>query len=151
MSLATFNFITAKRPTPSYRATPEERRRQTALESIRVQKHLLARDLGEQVAPLTKTIHVAGENGIVQQKTVERKPVRWYWQTATGGYAVEMQYARSPVLIGGPGKSVIGAATLQEVGKMLDLLAESIGKGDLDKALAQASEGDKKRKIKKAA
>lgn len=150
MSLANLNFVTEKRPTPGYRATSEERRRQAVLEAIQVQKHLLAADLGQQVAPLTRTIRVADEHGVVHQKTVERKPVRWFWPT-TNGYAVEMQYARIPVPVGGTGKTTIGVKTLEEVGKVLDVLAEATSKGELDKALAQASEAAKKRKPKKAA
>lgn len=54
MSLANLNFVAEKRPTPTYRATSEERRRQAVLEAIQVQKHLLAVDLGQQAAPLIR-------------------------------------------------------------------------------------------------
>jgi len=150
MSLSALKFTTETRPTPTYRATTTEKRRETALANIAVQRQLLAQVRGEPVS-LTKTIRVADEAGVVQEKTVARKPVRWFWQTAKGTWVLEMVYARSPVAIGGPNKTVVACGKLEDIGKVLDTLAQAVADGSLDAQLAEAAEAAQARRVKKAA
>lgn len=150
MSLSALKFTNETRPTPTYRATTAEKRRETALANITTQRQLLAQVRGELVS-LTKTIRVADDTGAVHEKTVARKPVKWFWATAKGTWVLEMVYARTPVAIGGPGKTVVACGKLEDIGKVLDTLAQAVADGSLDAQLAEAAEAAKARRTKKAA
>lgn len=150
MSLSSLKFTNEVRPTPSYRATTTEKRRETALANITTQRQLLAQMRGETVS-LTRIIRVADESGGIQEKTVARKPVRWFWQTVKGGWVLEMVYARTPVAIGGPNKTVVACGKLEDIGKVLDTLAQAVADGSLDAQLAEAAEAAKARRATKKA
>lgn len=150
MPLSALKFTNETRPTPTYRATTTEKRRETALANITVQRQLLAQMRGEPIS-LTKIIRVADDTGAIQEKTVARKPVRWFWQTAKGAWVLEMVYARTAVAIGGPGKTVVACGKLEDIGKVLDTFAQAVADGGLDAALAEAADTAKARRTKKAA
>jgi hypothetical protein len=150
INLAALKFCNEVRPTPAFRSSPMEKMRATILNGIANQRILVAQERGENVR-LTKTIRVATDSGATEEKTVARKPAKWFWATAKGNVVMEMTYSRIAVAVGGPGKTVIDCGDLNGVGVVLDVLAEAVDKGELDKALMAAAEAAKAKTMAKKA
>ena len=150
MSLSELKFSTTdKRPTPAFKMNQTERSRAVILNAIQVQRELIEADRTGVHANLTKTVKHVDDDGTVSTTVIDRKPRKWYWKNAQNKFVVEMLYGGHPVLVNGK-DSVIEAGNLDDVEKILTILAESTSKGELDKAL-DVAKSKRKAGHKKAA
>jgi len=133
MSLSDLKFSDSKRPPSIFRANAVEKARIVALSNISIQKLLLKGELGEPVH-ITKTIKKKVDNETVET-VVTKNPRKWFWKDHRGVYLLEMLYGSRAVSING--KSTIEAGpTPESVEKVLDILANSVSVGELDRALS---------------
>ena len=135
MSLNDLKFTDSKRPVPAFRASPAEKARNAVLANIEVQRLLLNVERGEPIN-LTKTVKKEVDGAIVDVM-VARHPRKWFWKNPSGQYLVEMLFGGHAVSING--KSTIQAGTIDDVEKVLNILAEATSKGDLDSQIAVAA------------
>lgn len=147
MSLSSLKLVTANRPVPAFRQNSTEKARAAVLANIEVQRALVRAERGEAVT-LTKTVKKHTDSGVVTA-TVDRKPRKWFWKNPQGVFVVEMLFSNQPVVIGN-GKSAIEAGDLDGVDSVLNILAEAVANGELDKALADAKAKRKSTKKKAA-
>lgn len=148
MSLSNLKLVTANRPVPAFRANPTEKARAAVLANIEVQRALVRAERGETVT-LTKTVKKQADDGSTITASVSRKPRKWFWKNPHGVFVVEMLFANQPVIIGN-GKSAIEAGDLDGVGSVLNILADAVANGELDRALADAKAKRKPTKKKAA-
>lgn len=147
MSLSSLKLVTANRPIPAFRQNSTEKARAAVLANIEVQRALVRAERGEAVT-LTKTVKKHTDSGVIAT-TVDRKPRKFFWKTPQGQYVVELLFANQPVAIAN-GKSAIEAGDLDGVDSVLNILADAVANGELDKALADAKAKRKATKKKAA-
>lgn len=135
MNLNDLKFTDAKRPVPAFRASPAEKARNAILANIEIQRLLLKAERGEAVN-LTKTVKKDVDGAIVDV-VIPRHPRKWFWKNPQGIFLVEMLFGGHPVSISG--KTTIQAGTIDDVEKVLNILAEATSMGDLDSQIAVAA------------
>jgi len=145
MSLSELKFTTDKRQTPAFRASPSERRRAAILNSIETQRVLLEAERNNVPANLTKMVKKF-EDGVAVQTSVVRKPRKWWFKNPQGQLILEILFSNRAISIGG--KTAILAGDFDGVANVLNIIAEAVSAGELDKALEAVKPN---RKPKKAA
>ena len=137
MSLSDLKFSDSKRPPSIFRANAVEKARIVALSNISTQKLLLKGELGEPVH-ITKTIKKKIDNETVET-VVTKNPRKWFWKDHRGVYLMEMLYGGRAVSINGKSTTIEAGPSPESVEKVLDILANSVGAGELDRALSDTA------------
>jgi len=147
MSLSELKFSTDHRPTPAFRASPQEKARSAVLASIEVQRVLLNAERNGTAHNITKTVKTLDDQGNTVTNTVQRKPRKWFFK-GSQGFVVEVLFANQPIAIDGK-NTAIAAGDLDGVEKVLNIIATAVTAGELDKVLAEAKSKRKAGRPKK--
>ena len=145
MSISSLNFTTTEtKPTPTYKATPIQRARNSVLRGIEQQYLLIRIDQGENI-PLMKTIKT--NDGL--EKTKRLNPRKWYW-TNNGVIHIALNYCNTPLVLNGKASTIVVGTTIDELKNVLGILVESVRNGEIDSALLAAQKNKKSGRPKKS-